>query len=122
MSSNTQEIICVCCPCGCQMEVEIDAQGNVTNVSGNECARGVHHAIDEVTAPARVLTLQLCVAGALEPLSVKTAAPIPKTLMAQAASEIAALAASLHSPVAAGSIVLESVCETGIPVIATKSI
>ena len=119
---TVHNIVCVCCPCGCDMEVTVDESGQISSIHGNECARGLNHAADEVVAPTRVLTQCLCVPGALEPLSVKTATAIPKALMMKAAAEVDAAASSIVLPVHAGDIVIDNLCATGVPVIATKSI
>jgi CxxC motif-containing protein len=60
------------------------------------------------------------VAGALEPLSVKTAEPIPKNRIFDVMEEIRAL--RLQAPIQAGQVLIEDAAETGISIIATKTI
>ena len=51
----SQEIICIVCPLGCRMDVELDGT-EVTNVTGNQCKKGLKHAEKETTFPGRILT------------------------------------------------------------------
>lgn len=60
------------------------------------------------------------VPGCGEPLSVKTADPIPKELVADAVRAIKA--ARVELPVHAGDAILPDLCGTGIAAIATKSL
>lgn len=117
---STQTTTCIVCPKGCQIEVRMAADGAVASIEGNECDLGRDYAREEALSPMRVLTLALNVPGALEPLSVKTSAPIPKGLMRQAAEEAYAAAKSIALPVLAGDVVMSNVCGTGIGLVATK--
>ena len=68
---------CICCPLGCRLEVSFGEDGQV-EVEGNTCARGAAYAVEEATAPSRMVTGLAQVEGRLEPVSVKTASPVPK--------------------------------------------
>lgn len=72
---------CICCPLGCRLEVSFGEDGQV-EVEGNTCARGAAYAVEEATAPSRMVTGLAQVEGRLEPVSVKTASPVPKERMA----------------------------------------
>lgn len=111
---------CICCPLGCSLEVSLDACGGVAEVNGNTCKRGAVYAAREATVPERMVTAVLPVAGCLEPVSVKTERPVPKVLVRDVLSAIAHL--SLASPLAAGEVLVENVCDSGVSVVATKSI
>ncbi len=50
-----KEMTCISCPIGCAMTAEIQPDGTVT-VSGNQCARGLHYATEELVDPRRVVT------------------------------------------------------------------
>ena len=108
---------CICCPLGCRIEVALDENGQVSEVSGYTCKRGADYAAQEAVAPERMVTAVLCVSGCLEPVSVKTQRPVPKAAMKDA---VAAL--RLDAPVAAGDVLIEDVCGTGVAVVATKSV
>ena len=120
LATEITTFTCICCPLGCQLEVALDEQGGVAEVTGNTCKRGADYAAREATAPERMVTAVLPVEGCLEPVSVKTSAPVPKDLMADVLS--ACSAARLAAPVAAGDVVVADVCGTGVAVVATKSV
>ena len=111
---------CICCPLGCRIEVALDENGQVSEVSGYTCKRGADYAAQEAVAPERMVTAVLCVSGCLEPVSVKTQRPVPKAAMKDVPAAVAAL--RLDAPVAAGDVLIEDVCGTGVAVVATKSV
>ncbi|MEG1517710.1 MAG: DUF1667 domain-containing protein [Raoultibacter sp.] len=119
-ATEVKTYTCICCPLGCQLEVSLDADGAVSDVSGNTCRRGLEYAVEEAIAPVRMVCAIAYVAGALEPLSVKTANPVPKNLIADVLAAIADL--TLSVPVCAGDVVIDNVCGTGVSVIATKTL
>ena len=111
---------CICCPLGCRIEVALDENGQVSEVSGYTCKRGADYAAQEAVAPERMVTAVLCVSGCLEPVSVKTQRPVPKAAMKDVLAAVAAL--RLDAPVAAGDVLIEDVCGTGVAGVATKSV
>ena len=111
---------CICCPLGCRIEVALDENGQVSEVSGYTCKRGADYAAQEAVAPERMVTAVLCVSGCLEPVSVQTQRPVPKAAMKDVLAAVAAL--RLDAPVAAGDVLIEDVCGTGVAVVATKSV
>ena len=111
---------CICCPLGCRIEVALDENGQVSEVSGYTCKRGADYAAQEAVAPERMVTAVLCVSGCLEPVSVTTQRPVPKAAMKDVLAAVAAL--RLDAPVAAGDVLIEDVCGTGVAVVATKSV
>lgn len=113
------EITCINCPVGCRMQVTVE-NGQVTAVSGNTCKRGENYAKQECVAPKRMVTAVVRVAGSAMPLSVKTKSPIPKKDISRCMAQIEAL--KLSAPIRIGQTVIENVCESGVPVIATKSV
>lgn len=107
---------CIGCPMGCQVEVEKLADGTL-KVTGQTCPRGELYAKKEVTAPERMVTALVHVKGTKKPLSVKTKTAIPKAkifdvLAVLKTTEVAA-------PVAIGDVVVNDVCGTGVPIVAT---
>ena len=87
---------------------------------GASCARGREYAVAEVTAPVRSVATTINVPGCGEPLSVKTADPIPKPLIADAVR--AMKAAHVGLPVRMGDVILPDLCGTGVPAVATTSL
>ena len=105
---------------GCVLEVQINDASEVENVAGHTCNRGVDYAKQEAVDPRRNISAVVMVEGALEPLSVKTAEPIPKAKIFEVMEEIRAL--HLQVPIAAGQVLIENAAGTGIPIVATKSL
>lgn len=113
-------LTCIGCPMGCQIEVELDEAGNFVDSKGWSCNIGKRYAKEEVTAPVRTVTALVNVTDRPEPLSVKTANPIPKGKIFDCLAEIKTV--KVHAPVHIGDVVVENICGTGIPIIATKNI
>lgn len=80
MGDKTEEkkLICIGCPMGCPITVVMCGK-EVVSITGNTCSHGAKYAAKEVTAPTRVLTTTVRVAGQkTRMLSVKTRTDIPK--------------------------------------------
>ena len=115
-----QTITCSNCPVGCRMTVSLSDTGEFLSVTGNTCPRGAKYAQQECTLPERMITAVIPVAGSETPLSVKTASPVPKKLISSVIDELARVQVSL--PVTIGQIVLPDVLNTGVDIIATRSL
>ena len=115
-----QAITCINCPVGCRMTVSLSDTGEFLSVTGNTCPRGAKYAQQECTLPERMITAVIPVAGSETPLSVKTASPVPKKLISSVIDELARVQVSL--PVTIGQIVLPDVLNTGVDIIATRSL
>lgn len=113
-----KEIVCVECPLGCVMSAAVDGS-EVLSVSGNSCRRGELFARQEAVAPKRNFSMVVFVPGTLEPLSVKTSAPIPRELVLEIAEKVAGCSVDL--PVAIGDVVIEGIIP-GVDLVATKSL
>lgn len=120
LATDVATFTCICCPLGCTIEVAFDEAGAVADVSGHTCKRGAEYAAQEAVCPERMVTAVLPVAGCLEPVSVKTARPVPKDRMRDVLAAVAAL--HLVAPIAAGEQLIDNVCDTGVAVVATKSV
>jgi CxxC motif-containing protein len=115
-----QTITCINCPVGCRMTVSLSDTGEFLSVTGNTCPRGAKYAQQECTLPERMITAVIPVAGSETPLSVKTASPVPKKLISSVIDVLARVQVSL--PVTIGQIVLPDVLNTGVDIIATRSL
>ena len=113
------QITCINCPVGCRMLVTVE-DGKVTNVTGNTCKCGVAYAEQECVAPQRMVTAVVTVQGRKTPVSVKTRTPIPKKDIFACMKQLAAL--TIEAPVHMGDVVCANVCESGVDVIATKTV
>nr|AHF24413.1 hypothetical protein [uncultured bacterium Contig1761] len=102
------------------MTVSLSDTGEFLSVTGNTCPRGAKYAQQECTLPERMITAVIPVAGSETPLSVKTASPVPKKLISSVIDELARVQVSL--PVTIGQIVLPDVLNTGVDIIATRSL
>ena len=116
------EFICIVCPVGCRITVEPVENPLQTSlrINGYGCKRGKEYAKDEFTAPKRVLTSVVLVEGRKELLPVKTVSPIPKEKIFAAMTEIRQF--RVKPGVKVGDILLDNLVETGISLVATKSI
>ena len=115
-----EEIItCINCPVGCRMTVQVE-NGAVISVTGNTCKRGERYAQQECVAPERMVTAVVPVKNSPVPLSVKTRAPIPKKQIQACMAALSQL--ELTAPITMGTVVLPDVCQTGVDIIATRSV
>ena len=114
-----QTITCINCPMGCRMTVTLE-KGQVTAVTGNSCKRGEKYAHQECIAPERMVTAVVPVEGRSMPVSVKTRTPIPKKEIAHCMQQLSQ--AHVVAPVHAGDVVVANICNSGVDVIATKTV
>ena len=118
--TETRELICINCPLGCGLTVTIK-DGEVEKVQGNTCPKGEAYGKKEVTNPTRIVTSIVKVTGGVLPVvSVKTASDIPKKKIMDCARVLKEV--EVQAPVSIGDVVLEDVCGTGVPMIATKNV
>lgn len=116
---KTEMITCINCPMGCRMEVTLE-DGAVVAVKGNTCKRGETYAKQECTQPLRMITAVAPVANRDIPVSLKTRSPIPKAKIEECMRAIDEM--KLEAPIKAGDVLIANVVETGVDVIATKSV
>lgn len=118
--TETRELVCINCPLGCGLTVTIK-DGEVEKVQGNTCPKGEAYGKKEVTNPTRIVTSIVKVIGGVLPVvSVKTASDIPKEKIMDCARVLKEV--EVQAPVSIGDVVLEDVCGTGVPMIATKNV
>ncbi|MDR2939593.1 MAG: DUF1667 domain-containing protein [Clostridiales bacterium] len=105
---------------GCQLSVTLEG-GDVKNVEGATCKKGIDYAKVECTNPTRIVTSTIRLKGApLCALPVKTEAPIPKGKIAECMQALKGI--EISAPVSIGAIIIENICGTGINIIATRGI
>ena len=115
-----QTITCINCPVGCRMTVQLSESGEVLSVSGNTCPRGDKYARQECTQPLRMITAVIPADGSGAPLSVKTASPVPKSMISAVMEELSRV--RVAAPVRTGDVILPDVLNTGVDVIATRDL
>ncbi len=124
---ETKELTCIGCPMGCQITVDIE-NGTVIGVKGNSCKIGDNYARREVVNPMRIVTSSVPVLDKDETpsdgrhyarVSVKTATEIPKAKIMDVMDAIRRTYAT--APVKIGDIIMHNIADTGVDLIATKS-
>ena len=116
----SREMICINCPMGCHLTVDDSDKSNV-KVTGNTCPRGVTYAVNEVTAPKRMVTGSVKATGGSIPMvSVKTREAIPKGLIFDSLETLKTV--TLTAPVHIGDVVVADICGCGVDFIATKNV
>ena len=115
-----KHLTCIGCPMGCPLELTI-VDGEIREITGNDCKRGEDYARQEYTDPRRMVsTTMSCNSGLWPRLPVKTAAAVPKNKVMAVAQVLHTL--EIEAPVQIGDVILDDVAETGIAVIATRSL
>ncbi len=115
-----KEMICINCPMGCHLTVDDTDKNNII-VTGNTCPRGKIYAINEVTAPKRMVTGSVRVNnGTIPMVSVKTREAIPKELIFQSLDLLKNV--TLDAPVHIGDVAVANVCGCGVDFIVTKNV
>lgn len=113
----TRNLTCIICPRGCNLTAEIC--NDCVKVSGHTCPKGEEYAINECTNPVRTVTATVRVANRENTMvSVKTAAPVPKSEMLNIMAVLRKTQVS--APVKIGDIVLSDIFGTNIVI--TKDI
>lgn len=116
---ETKNLTCINCPMGCYLTVKIE-NGQVVEVLGESCARGVAYAKTESLNPKRMMTSTVRLHGAiLDVLPVKSAQPVPKSMVPVCV--IALKGVDIDAPVKMGDVIVSNVAGTGVDVIATRS-
>lgn len=115
-----RELTCIGCPLGCALTVSLEA-GQVLSVAGYTCKRGKDYGEKECVNPMRTVTSSVPVeCGAIPMVSVKTVSDIPKAKIQDCMDAIHNL--TVIAPVYAGDILLADVAQTGVNLVATKTV
>lgn len=118
--SLTRKLTCISCPIGCTLTLTIDGK-DLTNISGNQCPRGLNYAKDEFYNPKRMLTSTIKIEnGVIQQLPVRTKEPIPKEKIPTAMKILKDLTA--RAPVNLGEIIDADFAGTKVALIATRSV
>jgi len=120
MKKAKREVVCTACPLGCRLTITGDTESDLV-ITGNSCPRGLEYGREEFLSPKRVVTATASAEG--NPhirIPVKTGRAIPKGVIASALNRIYNL--SIPLPVKTGDILLENLENTGVQLVATKTI
>lgn len=115
----TYELTCINCPMGCRITADYDGK-EVTNIQGYTCVRGKSYAQTEITNPTRMVTALCRIHGCVEPVSVKTSAPVEKAKINEVLAAIKDAVAV--RPIHIGEVIIKDVCGTGSDIIATAEV
>lgn len=110
-----KEMICIVCPMGCHLSIDTESLA----VTGNTCPRGEKYAVEELTAPKRVITSTVKIVGGVHHrLPVKTSTSIPKELNFECMKLLNDI--EVVSPVKHGQVLIENVLGTGANIVACR--
>lgn len=113
-----KSLICIACPIGCHLEVDVE---NDYKVTGNQCKRGDAYGKKELINPTRIITSTVIVKGGIHNrLPVKTDGEIPKDLIFDIMKQLNNI--EVTSPISIGEVIIKDVCNSGVDIIATRSI
>lgn len=114
------DIICTGCPKGCRVTVEVQGE-SIVNIKGYECFTGKDYALNEYKNPTRILTTTVRIKNGKFPLvPVKTAKPIPKSMLLKAMEVIAKT--EVTAPIKIGDIIIENILNISVELTATGNI
>jgi len=117
---NKHDFVCINCPLSCELELT-EEEGEVLEVSGNECKIGVKYAEEEFRDPRRVVTTTVTAKdGVLPLLPVRTVEAIPKRLVVDAVGALAEVV--VQAPVKEREVILPDILGTGIDVVASRDL
>lgn len=112
-------VTCIVCPKSCRIHAKIQ-DGQILEIKGYECKRGLEYAKTELIDPKRILTTMVKLDGCNgRVLSVRTRSPISKELLHKAMVELKDVVA--QHPVKVGDIIAGNILGTGVDVIATSN-
>lgn len=113
-------ITCVVCPVSCPVEVEYH-EHEITGIDRNQCKLALDYVRSELFDPRRLLTTSVEVEGGDMPLvSVKTARPVPKHILLEAAEAVAGI--RVRAPVKIGDVIAHDLLGTGSDLVATRNV
>ena len=111
--------LCIGCPLGCRLEVQEDKLGDIVEVRGFSCKRGKEYAIQEHTAPQRVVSTTVAIRqSSWARLPVRSSAPVPKATVTEICRHLRAV--EVTAPVHMGQVILANVHDTGADIVATR--
>ena len=118
MTTEAKVFHCIIFPMGCELKAKVE-DGAVLDVAGNQCPRGEKYARDEITAPQRMLTATVRIAGGVLPLlPVVSEAPLPKGRILDCAYALRNVTAA--APVRAGDVVAANLLGLGVNIVASR--
>ena len=112
-----REIICTICPLGCHVALDIDDEGKVKGMTGNQCNKGKKYVMAEFKAPVRILTATVLCERESSVLPVRTDKPVPKDKLKEIMQIIAKV--RVRAPIRQGQEIIHDILGTGSNLIST---
>ena len=113
-----KELICIVCPKGCR--VTVYEENGQMKTTGNACLKGNVYAIQESTAPKRMLTSTVKIHGALHSrCPVVSSAPLPKESIRSVIELLEKV--EVTAPVTMNSVILENVNQSGVDIVISRN-
>ena len=122
--AQVEEYLCIVCPMGCRLQVTRNVDSGLSvkdgglSVQGAACKRGRDYALQEATAPQRVLTTTLATVWG-RPLPVRSERPIPKEMLLGVQPRLAAIV--IDRDVEIGEAVVPDIDGRGTALVATSA-
>ncbi len=115
-----KDMICISCPLGCRISAEWENENEIT-VTGNKCARGIVYGREEILSPKRVVTATININSSwISRIPVMTTGTIPKGQIDSLLNKIYRM--DLDIPILRDDIIIKNIDNTGIDLIATRSV
>lgn len=109
---------CINCPLSCSLELA-EEDGQVLEISGDECEVGRRYAEEEFRDPRRVVTTTVKVRNGILPLlPVVSTRPIPKSLVREAVKALSDV--EVEAPVQDGQVIYRDILGTGADMVASR--
>ena len=120
--SKITKYICIACPVGCHLELEeFEDKSKEIEIRGNLCRRGITYGLEEHTEPKRIVTVTCAINSKIvNRIPVKTDKTLKKDLIDQLIEELYTI--NLQIPVKTGDIIIENFKDSGVNVVATRTI
>lgn len=118
---DRREITCIICPIGCKITVDIEGEGTIKALEGNECSRGETYVTSEILDPVRILTSIVRLKQGIQRMCpIKTSKPIPKGMIQEMAKAVSKI--EVTPPIKMGEVIVQNIMGTGADIVATQEI
>lgn len=112
-------LTCIICPLGCSIDMKVE-NGEIIDIGGNDCKRGIDFAKTEFYNPQRMVTTMVTLNEGEYPfLPVISESEIPKKNLKDCIRLLQSI--KVKAPIKMGDIVIENILGTGINIIAAKT-
>lgn len=111
------ELVCIICPVSCLIDVAFE-NGNIKEIRGAGCKRGMKYTEEECTCPKRTLTTTVRVSNN-KMLPVRSDKPLPKEMIFEVIKKINSI--TVVPPIHIGDIILANVHED-VNIITTRNL